>query len=104
MSADVYAWWRAALAGSPPPLHESEPVCGYFRVRDRRGANKNLAPIKRPFIACAIWRDHNGELCAELAGDPVSVGSVWPWCAKHPIPYEHYQHWHEHGSWPQEAA
>lgn len=102
--SDDYAWWRAALRGEKLPLHESEPVCGYFRVRDRRGANKDLAPIKRPWIAAAIWRVGKTELRAELGGNLVALQDIWPWCAKHPIPHEHYQHWHEHGSWPQEAA
>lgn len=102
MSADIYAWWRAALSGEKPPIHEPEPQCGYFKVRDRRGLNKDLAAIKRPFVAAAIWQAEDGSFQAEIAGDGVPIDRAWPWLAKHPIPYETYQHWHTHEEWPQE--
>lgn len=101
--ADDFAWWSAAVAGKKPPTYES-PECGYFKVRDRRGLNKNKAPIKRPWIACAIWRGEDGELKAELAGAVYPVDGLWPYCAKYPIPYETYAHWHQNEAWPQEAA
>lgn len=100
--SDAYAWWQNALAGIVGPIHD-EPVCGYFKVRDRRGENRDLAPIKRPWIACAIWREGD-EVCAELGGQRVSVEAVWPYCAKNPIPFETYEHWHASGAWPSEAA
>jgi len=98
-----FAWWSAAVAGNKAPVHE-EPECGYFKIRDRRGANKQLAPIKRPWVACAIWRNDAGQLQAELAGTPVAVERIWPWCARHPIPYDHYQFWHAHEHFPEEIA
>lgn len=103
---DAYAWWRAALAGENPATHPDpdQAQCGYFKMRDRRGLNKNLAPIKRPWVACAIWRDEAGELKAELAGAETSVERLWPYCTRHPIPYETYAHWHQHEAWPREAA
>lgn len=97
-----FAWWQSAIDGKSLPLH-SDPECGYFKVRDRRGLNKDKAPIKRPWIACAIWRGEDGELHAELAGKPVEVDSLWPYCAKYPIPYETYQFWHQHERWPEEV-
>src|SRR5690554_321797 len=48
--------WRRMLAGEKVPMHLDEPIIGYFKIRDRRGLNAQLAPIKRPWIACAIWR------------------------------------------------
>lgn len=100
--ADDLAWWRAAVAGEKPPVH-SDPECGYFKVRDRRGLNKQLAPIKRPWIACAIWREGD-TLKAELAGSVVDVDHLWPYCAKYPISYEAYAYWHNREAWPEEAA
>lgn len=97
-----YAWWQSAVNGSPLPLWE-DPECGYFKVRDRRGLNKEKAPVKRPWVACAVWRNASGELCAELAGTPASVDGLWPYCAKYPITYETYQYWHANESWPEEA-
>lgn len=101
MPAD-YAAWNAAIKGGNPPIHEDEPWQGYFKMRDRRGLNMKKAPIKRPFIACAIWRDKDGKLRAELAKKPVPVDWVWPYCARHPITYETYAYWHQHDSWPNE--
>lgn len=104
MSSDLdFAWWAAAIAGERVPVHET-PECGYFKVRDRRGANRHLAPIKRPWIACAIWRDEAGEYIAELAGEPVPVDRIWPYCAKYPIAYTDYAYWHQHETFPEEAA
>lgn len=101
--SDPFTWWRAALAGEKPRTYET-PECGYFKMRDRRGLNKNLAPIKRPWIACAIWPDENGELKAELAGTAVDVDRLWPWAAKCPISFEDYQYWHQHERFPEKAA
>jgi len=97
-----FAWWRAATAGEKPPVHESPAECGYFKVRDYRGQNRHKAAIKRPFIACAIWRDDGGELKAELAKVEVQPDSLWPHCARYPIPYETYAYWHQHERWPDE--
>lgn len=98
-----FTWWQKAVAGESPPTH-SDPECGYFKVRDRRGLNKDLAPIKRPWVACAIWRRDDGELTAELAGGIVPVDHLWPYCAKYPIPHEHYAFWHQNERFPDEPG
>jgi len=97
---DDYAAWRAALSGESPPCYADMPWCGYFKMRDRRGLNLGKAANKRPVVACAIWRGEDGELRAEFAKSPVPVDRVWPWCAKHPVSYEDYAHWHRHEKWP----
>lgn len=99
---DDLAKWRGLLAGEKVPLHPDDPICGYFKMRDRRGLNMRLAPIKRPFRACAIWRDENGELKAEFAGSAWPVDRVYPWCARYAITYEEYHYWHTHGRWPEQ--
>lgn len=96
-----YAWHAALLAGEKPETYEAEPQCGYFKMRDRRGLNKDLAPIKRPWIACAIWRDEAGELKAEIAGVPCEIDRLWPYCAKHPVSYEDYAYWHQNEKFPE---
>lgn len=98
--SDDLAKWRGLLAGESVPLHMDDPICGYFKMRDRRGLNMMLAPIKRPFRACAIWRDANGDFKAEFAGAACPVERVYPYCARYPITYEEYQHWHAHKQWP----
>lgn len=103
MSRAPYEWWQSAISGTPLPIHD-DPECGYYKVRDRRGANKDLAAIKRPWVAAAIWLE--GETFrAELGGDEASVETLWPYCAKNPIPFEDYEFWHQNGgTWPQKAA
>lgn len=101
--SDDFANWRAALTGAKLKVYETEPWCGYFKQRDRRGLNLHLAPIKRPWIACAIWRDEAGELVAERAGQAVPIDWIWPHCVSHPIPYETYIFWKTNERWPEEA-
>lgn len=99
--SDPFASWRDALVGGKPGIHEGEPWCGYFKMRDRRGLNMNKQPRNRPFIACAIWKGQDGEFKAEIAGTLAPLDRVWPWCAKEPITYEAYAYWHQHGRWPE---
>lgn len=100
---NAYSWWTAALAGEKPKTYET-PECGYFKMRDRRGLNMQLAPIKRPWIACAIWLSEAGEFKAERAGTPCDVDVLWPWCAKYPISFEDYTYWHQNEKFPEKAA
>lgn len=102
MNEDDYTWWRRAIQGEVGPIHD-EPVCGYFKVRDRRGENKNLAPVKRPWVPAAIWREGD-SLVAEVGGITTAVDGLWPYCAKNPIPFEDYEHWHLNGRWPERNA
>ena len=99
-----FEWWRKTLNGEEPLVHEYPPECGFYKIRDRRGLNRNKTPIKRPFIAAAIWRSNDGELQAELAGQLVEPEILWPYCAKHPIPHEEYAYWHKYNKWPEKAA
>lgn len=99
---DHLKWWRSLLAGEKVSIHEEDPQPGYFKMRDRRGLNANLAPIKRPWRACAIFRDEKGILRAEFAGSEVPVDILWPWCVKNPISYEDYRFWHSRGKFPNE--
>lgn len=92
-----FDWWRKKLAGEKVPTYEAEPECGHYKMRDRRGLYKHAAPIKRPWVAAAIWRDHeSGKLRAEFAGTECDVDRIWPYCAKYPITYEDYAYWHQH--------
>ena len=99
---DPFTWWRKAIAGEKPPVHD-DAECGYFKVRDRRGLNKKKAPIKRPWVACAIWPAGDG-MKAELAGQPVELDRIWPYCARFPIPYETYAYWHHNERWPEKET
>lgn len=88
MTADQWQWWRNALAGEVGPIHEDQPMSGFFRVRND--------PV-------AIWREGD-DLMAERAGKPVSdVCALWTYAAKRPISCELYEAVAERGEpWPDE--
>jgi len=83
------------------PTYEAEPQCGYFKMRDRRGLNKALAPVKRPWLAACIWRDSDGNFKAEIGGVLTVMDRAWPYFAKHVIAYEDYVFWHQHERFPE---
>jgi hypothetical protein len=82
---DDYHWWREALEGRVGPIHENEPQCGYYRVRD--------TPV-------AIWRD-GGELLAISGIIPDDPCEVWVRAAKHPVSYNDYLRASQSGEWPE---
>lgn len=93
--SDPFASWRLALAGGKPGMQQESPWCGYFRILDRR---HDAAGKKREWVPCAIWLDFRGNPIAEVDGDAISIWSIWPYCAKHPISYQDYQKFHEERS------
>lgn len=95
---DRFASWRAALAGEKPGIHDGEPWCGYFKMRDRRHDADLPKGAQRPWVACAIWVDWRGNLVAEIDGDPTSPDFLWPFVAKNPIGFEEYTKLHEERS------
>lgn len=42
----LYAWWRDALAGLEPAIHDGMPECGWFRTRLVKGG---------PWVPAVIW-------------------------------------------------
>ena len=38
----LFAWWRDALAGRKPPIHDSDPQCGFYQRKLIKGG---------PFVA-----------------------------------------------------
>lgn len=84
-----YDTWRRLLAGERAPVHEDEPICGFFRVRDGQGG---------PFVPAAIWK-HEGKLVAMKAGRFVPVAELWPWAARHVVGHLAYTHAAQTGEW-----
>lgn len=89
-----YLWWRDALAGKNPPIHDGHPQPGFYRRRRWRGG---------PWDPVAIWPDGNGEmLCTSGNNEAVDASEMWLWCAKNPVSYEAYQAAVDSGTWPDE--
>jgi len=85
--AALYAWWRAALAGGRPPVHEGEPECGWFKTRMVRGG---------PWVPARIWCERDidpetGELATpealrcEVGGQHRDPSRAWLTLANRPI-------------------
>lgn len=84
---EVWAWWRAAIAGNNPPIHLNDPQAGFFVRRLVRGG---------PWVPCRIWLEQEidedtGELISEpvfrclINGKPADASDQWSWLAGHPI-------------------
>jgi hypothetical protein len=96
---DLWAWWRAAVAGHAPPIH-AEPQCGFFRRKLVRGG---------PWVPVVIWTvqvlDAAGEL-AESERLRCSVNGLerdpedeWGWVATGPITEKEFNYLCALGDW-----
>ncbi len=82
----AFAWWRDAIAGNAPPVHDGEPQCGFFKIRSAP-RSKQWIPAR---IDLAQIIEH-GELATDefhicLVGDKVlDAEEMWTWLAKSPV-------------------
>jgi hypothetical protein len=84
-ASNAWAWWQAALKGAAQPVHENEPMQGFYRVGDD---------------AVAIWHDA-GEVLALRAGRPTSASEIWTWACRKPISHSLYTDVMAGGQWPE---
>lgn len=97
------SWWRAALAGEKPPVHESDPHPGWYKFR--RTKHKFHSGIKDdPWTPVVVWRtgptDEEGELTDDeklfcKIGNKIVDDKMfmyrWTWFCQTPITPEEYQ-------------
>ena len=87
------AWWWAAVAGNPMPIHDNTPpMPGFYKAR--------LVP-RGPLLPGSIYiireEDEEGEiLCddrygCEVAGELKDPFEMWFYLCKHPISREEYE-------------
>lgn len=100
-SPDVaFTWWRAALAGEPPPIHENDPQPGFYETKLVKGG---------PDIPVRIYlhgeTDEAGELVepeelrAEQNGHEIEPAAVWLHCSTRPISQGRYEYLMDLGRW-----
>lgn len=100
----AYAWWRAAISGRKPPLHDAEPQCGFYARRLVKGG---------PIVPARIWLDRAiDDETGELIGDETmlcKVGDVqcdvdtqWIWLAAKPISEAEYNYLRRRTQWAQQ--
>ncbi len=99
-----YNWWSNALKGDIGPIHEGQPQPGFYKKRFYDPEGPYVAPIKRPFIPCAIWFDTETQEYIGVADSKlVDACDLWLWCSKNPITEAEYRHYETLGEWPKEA-
>lgn len=95
---DQYEYWRNALAGKNPPMHEGCPEVGFYRKR-----NTPFNDQPRADDPVAIYPDENGKLIAlqgpQNRSKVVDANDIWTWVADKPVSYEDYQAAFERNQW-----
>lgn len=95
MAGQEYDWYRKALAGEKPPIHEGQPQCGFFI----KGKGRDRQPV-------AIWLDDQvavgmaatvGFSSNNREADPVHI---WSSVCGQPIKGELYWLAYEAGAFP----
>jgi hypothetical protein len=99
-AVDQFAWWRDALAGKNPPIHDGHPQPGYYKARRAKD---------QPWLPVAIWyrpgknAGELGELVCRVASEMRDPLKMWSWVAKNPVDKESAKFAFEHGRWPDDA-
>jgi hypothetical protein len=88
---DVYAPYRALLAGKKVPIIADEPYPGRYKMK--RG---------NVWLPVAIGFDEFGNLTALVDGKRVNPLDIWTWCAKWPVTQDAYKFRKANGHWPDE--
>lgn len=88
---DVYAPYRALLAGKDVPIIADEPYPGRYKMK--RGDT---------WLPVAIGYDEFENLTALVDGKPANPLDIWTWCAKWPVSQDAYKFRKANGHWPDE--
>lgn len=90
---EIFAWWRAALAGRNPTVYE-DPQAGFFKRRLVKDG---------PWVPVKIWLEQiidpeTGELagdsfyCCDVNGSPSDPETHWLWACMQPIAETDYDY------------
>jgi hypothetical protein len=88
--SDQFQFWRDALDGKSPAIHEDAPQPGYYKLRRGKDA---------PWVPVAIWY-RDGELVCRVGPDMRYPLEVWVSCADNPVAKDDAKHAFQHGTWP----
>jgi hypothetical protein len=97
---DQYEWWRNALNGVRGPIHEGEPMPGFYEYRYKQ---KRDGEVVR--IALAYWQQDGRLYCryGDKILDDLVAREKWPFAAKRPISKDVYFTRIKTGRWPDEV-
>lgn len=96
--SDAFDWYRAALRGETPPVHENEPQCGYFRVRRGKGG---------PWVPVAMWAEDGklvGHYGDDYTDDADKLCEWWTYACRNPVAYDIYAKAMRGEGWPDDIA
>lgn len=102
-ATDKYSYWRDALDGIFGPVHDSDPQCGFWRLRSKAGEGKRGAAKFIGASAVAIW-DDSGTIVASVDGMKADANDLWLIVARYPIAEEDYRQHRDTGVWRDVAA
>lgn len=87
----TFEYYEQALAGKSPPISESDPQPGYYKLRVGKG---------QPYEPVAIWEKPDGTLTMRLGDLEVDPHDYWTWCADKPVTKEDAKIAFKTGVWP----
>lgn len=103
--AIAYQWWRDALAGRNPPIHDSDPQPGFYKRKLIKGG---------PFVPARIWIeqhvDGDGDLTreevlrCEIGDRTANAADQWSYLAANPITEADYRFMRDSAAWAAEHA
>jgi hypothetical protein len=94
-----YEFWQAALAGKKPPVHEGDPMPGfYYKLEGDARLKKD-----RTRLPVAIWQSDVGDILTLVGfnGSQKLRDSVetWSWVCQYPVTEEAYRRAFDAGRW-----
>lgn len=94
-----YTYWRQALAGKKPPVHEGDPQPGFYYKLDGDARLKK----DRARLPVAIWQTETGDILTLVgfgAGAKLRDSvDMWSWVCQYPVTEEAYRAAFEIGRW-----
>ena len=93
--AKDYEFWRIALRGGKPPVHEAKPQCGFYK---RRLVKDGV------WLPIAFWRNRDDQIVCCFEGKLVAPLEHWTFAAKYPVSEASYRHYVRNGHWPDDVA
>jgi hypothetical protein len=97
VTENLYAYWYAALEGQFAAVTETEPQCGFYRVKS---AGDFWLPVAIFLEQDMLWAMVGKEEASAAEGH---VRATWLRCAMHPVTENMYRHAVKTGTWPGDA-
>lgn len=87
----TFTHWQSNLDGKKPEIHENEPQCGFYKMREGKDG---------PWLPVAIFMHAEKGMVCRVGPQEREVLKVWTWCAKHPVSRDDAKVAFETGNWP----